>query len=110
SCPSAIDTNVLTSHDVQGNPQTDPLLTCRYSPPPSSSGGPEYALEISWVTPKASPDTHPYYGCGQKASSPAVVVSQDHGRARRLLRSEEHTSELQSRGHLVCRLLLEKKK
>src|SRR5690625_7058265 len=33
-------------------------------------------------------------------------------RARALIghgRSEEHTSELQSRGHLVCRLLLEKK-
>src|SRR5690625_6784650 len=28
----------------------------------------------------------------------------------RITRSEEHTSELQSRGHLVCRLLLEKKK
>src|SRR5690625_6400467 len=28
----------------------------------------------------------------------------------RSFRSEEHTSELQSRGHLVCRLLLEKKK
>src|SRR6266498_4344430 len=28
----------------------------------------------------------------------------------RLPRSEEHTSELQSRPHLVCRLLLEKKK
>src|SRR5690625_5571638 len=28
----------------------------------------------------------------------------------RPIRSEEHTSELQSRGHLVCRLLLEKKK
>src|SRR3989442_15740270 len=27
-----------------------------------------------------------------------------------LVRSEEHTSELQSRPHLVCRLLLEKKK
>src|SRR5439155_25173826 len=26
------------------------------------------------------------------------------------MRSEEHTSELQSRGHIVCRLLLEKKK
>src|SRR5690625_6060453 len=26
------------------------------------------------------------------------------------IRSEEHTSELQSRGHIVCRLLLEKKK
>src|SRR2546422_2155317 len=30
--------------------------------------------------------------------------------ARLHLRSEEHTSELQSRLHLVCRLLLEKKK
>src|SRR5439155_21772792 len=29
---------------------------------------------------------------------------------RGVSRSEEHTSELQSRGHLVCRLLLEKKK
>src|SRR2546422_6918918 len=31
-------------------------------------------------------------------------------RDARLARSEEHTSELQSRLHLVCRLLLEKKK
>src|SRR5690625_6862149 len=30
--------------------------------------------------------------------------------AARITRSEEHTSELQSRGQLVCRLLLEKKK
>src|SRR5690625_6141656 len=30
--------------------------------------------------------------------------------AKALARSEEHTSELQSRGHLVCRLLLEKYK
>src|SRR2546429_5922379 len=32
------------------------------------------------------------------------------GRNDRVERSEEHTSELQSRLHLVCRLLLEKKK
>src|SRR3712207_9286523 len=32
------------------------------------------------------------------------------GRAGARLRSEEHTSELQSRQYLVCRLLLEKKK
>src|SRR2546422_7746708 len=31
-------------------------------------------------------------------------------RVERSVRSEEHTSELQSRLHLVCRLLLEKKK
>src|SRR5690625_6246315 len=29
---------------------------------------------------------------------------------KKRIRSEEHTSELQSRGHLVCRLLLEKQK
>src|SRR2546422_8435666 len=29
---------------------------------------------------------------------------------KKMIRSEEHTSELQSRLHLVCRLLLEKKK
>src|SRR5687768_17935344 len=34
----------------------------------------------------------------------------DAASSRRAIRSEEHTSELQSRLHLVCRLLLEKKK
>src|ERR1035438_10836331 len=33
-----------------------------------------------------------------------------HGSRRHVRRSEEHTSELQSLRHLVCRLLLEKKK
>src|SRR5690625_6472964 len=37
------------------------------------------------------------------------LVDLEHWAAFRT-RSEEHTSELQSRGHLVCRLLLEKKK
>src|SRR5207302_4417919 len=41
----------------------------------------------------------------------ADVVEEDGERAlRRLARSEEHTSELQSRENLVCHLLLEKKK
>src|SRR5439155_16183685 len=40
-----------------------------------------------------------------------AAVSRDQGAPpRHVARSEEHTSELQSRGHLVCRLLLEKKK
>src|SRR2546422_6038674 len=34
----------------------------------------------------------------------------DHPNTPPFIRSEEHTSELQSRLHLVCRLLLEKKK
>src|SRR6266508_732483 len=41
-----------------------------------------------------------------------MAPSQSSGRStsRAAKRSEEHTSELQSRGHLVCRLLLENKK
>src|SRR5689334_24052407 len=37
-------------------------------------------------------------------------LARGHAAARRGRRSEEHTSELQSQFHLVCRLLLEKKK
>src|SRR5690625_5669001 len=40
----------------------------------------------------------------------SVYLNPNEGKMIHQLRSEEHTSELQSRGHLVCRLLLEKKK
>src|SRR5215510_11779308 len=45
-----------------------------------------------------------------KISRAINAVRQPRALALQLLDSEEHTSELQSRGHLVCRLLLEKKK
>src|SRR2546429_4039050 len=51
-----------------------------------------------------------------KHAHPSVVFVKSGGVARielsisAYMRSEEHTSELQSRLHLVCRLLLEKKK
>src|SRR5439155_20585592 len=45
---------------------------------------------------------------GSRATAPAGPPSAG-CRPCRCGRSEEHTSELQSRGHLVCRLLLEKK-
>src|SRR5439155_25730597 len=41
---------------------------------------------------------------------PSTVNTRSIGSRIASARSEEHTSELQSRGHLVCRLLLEKKK
>src|SRR5690625_5786930 len=47
-----------------------------------------------------SPTRHGRYGYREGISFPD---------AHPVTRSEEHTSELQSRGHLVCRLLLEKK-
>src|SRR5690625_2314170 len=49
------------------------------------------------------------------AAAQAITLSQSQSMNQRFadnreVRSEEHTSELQSRGHLVCRLLLDKKK
>src|SRR5690625_5918199 len=38
-----------------------------------------------------------------------ITAVEEAGYSAAKTRSEEHTSELQSRGHLVCRLLLEKK-
>src|SRR3712207_8328896 len=50
-------------------------------------------------------------GRGDRAEQPATVAGPRRQRDLELReRSEEHTSELQSRQYLVCRLLLEKKK
>src|SRR5690625_6309569 len=46
---------------------------------------------------------------GRRSEVPELEITDDDWEAIHKLRSEEHTSELQSRGHLVCRLLLEKK-
>src|SRR3712207_7608757 len=45
-----------------------------------------------------------------KASSTRIFLSYFKASSNPAIRSEEHTSELQSRQYLVCRLLLEKKK
>src|SRR2546422_1493874 len=45
-----------------------------------------------------------------KLISTAPMIRRHRGARLLHMRSEEHTSELQSRLHLVCRLLLEKKK
>src|SRR3712207_8750792 len=48
-------------------------------------------------------------GCRSRAPTPGAAAAPGSGAARATGRSEEHTSELQSRQYLVCRLLLEKK-
>src|SRR5690625_5712716 len=47
---------------------------------------------------------------GIKAPQAAGIIHSDFERGFISARSEEHTSELQSRGHIVCRSMLEKKK
>src|SRR5690625_7082349 len=77
--------------------------------PPSSPPFPYTTLFRSPTTPRTPgvPDDDHF-------DSPACRAQRRRiGPGRRCAgphRSEEHTSELQSRGHLVCRLLLEKKK
>src|SRR5690625_23231 len=48
-------------------------------------------------------------GAAIAAAGPRVHAAANRRPAPTRARSEEHTSELQSRGHLVCRLLLDKK-
>src|SRR5690625_6152996 len=43
----------------------------------------------------------------ERSNAEAREISEKAGDIYNSVRSEEHTSELQSRGHLVCRLLLE---
>src|SRR5690554_7323702 len=63
-----------------------------------------FVLNDLFVSPEARKS-----GVGRGLLSAAAHYAREVG-AIRLSRSEEHTSELQSRPHLVCRLLLEKKK
>src|SRR5439155_4000513 len=67
-----------------------------------------YQLSLQFtLTPRAYAEFLSSYST-VPARLPAYLAG--HGTFEMAFRSEEHTSELQSRGHLVCRLLLEKKK
>src|SRR2546430_11703416 len=81
--------------------------------PPRSTLFPYTTLFRSWMPTVTEPDEGPTadwfvtkyrHMTGEDASYPAVQAFAAG------LRSEEHTSELQSQSNLVCRLLLEKKK
>src|SRR2546421_9663264 len=79
--------------------------------PPRSTLFPYTTLFRSIMPPPGSPafPKLPLLGTTPSALLPLVMVSPDIV-AVTPERSEEHTSELQSRSDLVCRLLLEKKK
>src|SRR5258707_10480793 len=66
---------------------------------------------------RSTPDSNDDKSCAavkcsgaDRRSAPAVIPPRPPSSRAERLRSEEHTSELQSRQYLVCRLLLEKKK
>src|SRR5690625_6979636 len=84
----------------------------RLPSPGGREGEPGHAVVVCPTCPHSR-------NLGRRCLSSTVTRARSRARPRmcgccRLVRatgrSEEHTSELQSRGHLVCRLLLEKKK
>src|SRR5690606_40767276 len=102
-------------HAITASPS---LYFCLFRRPPRHPLFPYTTLFRSWVSCAcAAPSDMP----AATASEPAIVVSfllmvmilspyRLLMTTVKALRSEEHTSELQSRENLVCRLLLEKKK
>src|SRR5439155_27182630 len=72
----------------------------------SSPGLPRACARSSTLRPMGLPHSE-ILGSQLVCSSPRLIAA--YHVLHRLPRSEEHTSELQSRGHVVCRLLLEKK-
>src|SRR2546429_3036030 len=75
---------------------------------------PQLFLRVSGVPMAHGVETHSYAKCFAGKFRSEKYKEETAGAAERnpaqFQRSEEHTSELQSRLHLVCRLLLEKKK
>src|SRR3712207_7577699 len=78
-----------------------------------------YTLSLHDALPISAVNGHPAFdaGPGGEGVGPVDIAEGTGGdhvdrvtARRQVLRSEEHTSELQSRQYLVCRLLLEKKK
>src|SRR5690625_3774403 len=91
-------------------PQDEPMSPPHRAPRPAGVPRPlrvivPALLILIWLT--AGAIGGPYFGrVDEVTSNDQTTFLPESAEAR----SEEHTSELQSRGHLVCRLLLEKKK
>src|SRR5207247_4201244 len=66
------------------------------------------ARDVSWINPRIKAGERRKVITGIPGKS-GIVYTLDRQTGEFLWRSEEHTSELQSRVDLVCRLLLEKK-
>src|SRR5436309_8406988 len=102
----------MTPHRSNSKVPADRLLSTLPQPPRCTL--------FPYTTLFRSPSTGPGRGCALPRRRPARRASSRRGwcppaprrcpACRPSTRSEEHTSELQSRENLVCRLLLEKKK
>src|SRR5690606_39343410 len=99
TAPATPDTHPLSLHDalpIYPAPEGTPD-----APAPAAGAGP--------ARKKSAPARTPAAAATRTPAAPRKRVAAPTA-ASKPARSEEHTSELQSRENLVCRLLLEKKK
>src|SRR5207253_4994043 len=86
-------------------------VSCACSlPPPIRNGHVRSSSGTRRRACHGRPTFHFFARAASKSSSTTSSTASGASPEMEGRRSEEHTSELQSRGHLVCRLLLEKKK
>src|SRR6266487_6293126 len=111
---SMTDTTVSSNHIInergywQGLPSVEateapPMSAQHATPAPTARRAIASAAAAPWPLAERT-DSEPVANALAYAAQPNPIA------VARTLRSEEHTSELQSPVHLVCRLLLEKKK
>src|SRR5205814_5723698 len=93
---------VVTGHDASGRAV---VLIDGAAPNAKLRRATGLTSTLLWVTDRSPADN---FGNADAAAREIGVAPPPRGGVR--VRSEEHTSELQSLRHLVCRLLLEKKK
>src|SRR5690606_41383440 len=100
--PPSTPFSPLSLHDAL------PISQCRF-PPRSGRSRLRTLCRSGSLFPCSRPGSFPVPERWWDIGSP-YLPARFRGRSRTAARSEEHTSELQSRENLVCRLLLEKKK
>src|SRR5690606_42163365 len=107
--PSLLLSLLLPSHDRPPAPTLFPYTTLFRSDVLRGVARPGLVLDPELVVSLADEErsAHGVHGRYEVAVGPQGL--EDLGAHARHERSEEHTSELQSRENLVCRLLLEKK-
>src|SRR5690349_4965261 len=104
--------NFQQRYDIDARIQRALALSEEYLKPVEEGTPPNNSVDdhVNWL--KSRPDYRPEMESAYREarSSEQMRVAEDLRELYSTARSEEHTSELQSRRDLVCRLLLEKKK
>src|SRR5882724_4383143 len=122
SAQVAAATETVRHTGAAGRPVRGSRMWCSTSPPRRQRraavddvASPPSLIVTTWLGPSAGSPGGAVLSCTRirhppSGGSPATAVSPPRLTRTPRWRSEEHTSELQSLRHLVCRLLLEKKK